>query len=73
MPKEEAKEDAKAPALFEAHEPFYDQRGAVRLDRPFNAAEARQLDEERAAEYERQRRQRFPKRFGPPAGPPTAA
>lgn len=68
-----AKEEAQKVELFAAHEPQYDQRGALRLDRPFNAAEARQLDEERAAAYAEQRQRRFA-RFGPPpSGPPVAA
>ena len=50
--------EAKKPAP-NAVEPFKDERGNLRVDRPFDPAEARKLEEARTAEYERLRRERF--------------
>ena len=50
--------EAKKPTR-NAVEPFTDERGNLRVDRPFDPAEARKLEEERIKEYERLRRERF--------------
>ncbi len=55
--KDETKSEA--PKSSEAHTPYHDERGALRLDRPLTPQEAQAVDEERRAEYEAMRRRRF--------------